>query len=60
MTNSQILMAIAPKIEELAAEDQAVVRPLLEYMIAGQVRPLSDDERITIVRVHEELSAEAS
>lgn len=51
MDLTDLLHQIAPKLPMLHEEDQAIVAPLIEHMHAGVIRPVSEIERSTVIRL---------
>lgn len=51
MDLTQMLDRIVPKLADLVKDDRAIVQPLIEHMHAGVIRPVTDDERETIIRL---------
>ncbi len=51
MDLTHMLEQIVPKLAELVEEDRATVRPLIDHMHAGVIRPVTDEERAAILRL---------
>jgi len=51
MDLTAMLEKIEPKIPSLRAKERAVLQSLIDHMHAGVIRPVTDDERDTIIRL---------
>ncbi|MFM0226162.1 hypothetical protein [Paraburkholderia dipogonis] len=51
MDLSEILDKLAPKLLSLAEADRVIVTPLVDHMHAGVVRPVTDEERLVLIRL---------
>ena len=51
MDLTAMLEKIEPKIPSLRAKERVVLQSLIDHMHAGVIRPVTDDERDTIIRL---------
>ncbi|MFM0058512.1 hypothetical protein PQR64_23100 [Paraburkholderia phytofirmans] len=51
MDLTEILDELAPKLPSLAEEDRVIVAPLVDHMRAGVIRPVTEEERLVLIRL---------